>query len=93
MFPSPQDVSKPIRRDLAGTWLRRAEKLAELPPLSGGRCHPYRRLFATELKGLPVQDVAQAGGWKSVETVRGIYQAAEAIGILDAVQLVGRRAG
>ncbi|HZD04256.1 MAG TPA: tyrosine-type recombinase/integrase, partial [Longimicrobiales bacterium] len=76
MFPAPRDEAKPIRKDLAGRWLRKAEKMAGLPKLAGGRWHPYRRLFATELKTVPIQDVAAAGGWKSVETVRQIYQQA-----------------
>ena len=89
LFPSPEDDSKPIRKDLAGDWLVRAEKKAGLPKLAGGRWHPYRRLFATELKSVPVQDVAAAGGWKSIETVQRLYQQAEAKGVLDAVERVG----
>ena len=68
----------------------KAEKLAGLPKLAGGRWHPYRRLFATELKGVPVQDVAAAGGWKNVETVQRIYQQSEAKGVLGAVQRIGQ---
>ena len=90
LFPSPGDPSIPIRRNLAGNWLVRAEKLAGLPKLRGGRWHPYRRLFATELRAVPVHDVAAAGGWKSVETVQRIYQQAEAKGVLGAVQRVGQ---
>ena len=63
-------------KDVAGRWLLKAERLAGLPKLSGGRWHPYRRLFATELKSVPVKDVAFAGGWKSIETVQRIYQQA-----------------
>ena len=90
VFPSPTDPDAPIRKDTAGTWLRRAEKLADLPPLAGGRFHPYRRLFAIELKALPIHDVAAAGGWSSVETVQRIYQKPEAKGVLAAVQRVGQ---
>lgn len=89
LFPAPGDSSKPMRKDTAGVWLLRAEKLAGLPKLAGGRWHPYRRLFATELRALPVHDVAAAGGWRSVETVQRIYQRAEASGVLSAVERVG----
>jgi hypothetical protein len=57
----------------------------------GGIWHPYRRLFAIELKALPIHDVAAAGGWSSVETVQRIYQKAEAEGVLKAVQSIGKR--
>ena len=56
VFPSPGDPDVPIRIDTPGTWLRKAEKLAGLPPLAGGRWHPYRRLFANDLKSLPIHD-------------------------------------
>ncbi len=89
LFPAPRDATAPIRKDTAGRWLMRAEKLAGLPKLAGGRWHPYRRLFATELRALPVHDVAAAGGWRSVETVQRIYQRAEAAGVLRALQSLG----
>lgn len=93
LFPAPGDSSRPMRKDTAGVWLLRAEKLAGLPKLAGGRWHPYRRLFATELRALPVHDVAAAGGWRSVETVQRIYQRAEASGVLSAVLRVGNGGG
>ena len=43
------------------------------------------RLWATERKHVPVQDVAAAGGWNSVETVRQLYQQADPAGVLRAV--------
>ena len=79
-------------RIVDGSWLRRAEKLARLPPLSGGIWHPYRRLFAIESKALPIHDVAAEGGWSSVETVQRIYQKEEAKGVLKAVQSIGKGA-
>ena len=85
LFPSPKDNSKPIRRDLTARWLLKAEKLAGLPKLAGG-FHPYRRLWATERKDLPVQDVAAAGGWKTVETVQRLYQQADGATTLAAVE-------
>ena len=64
LFPSPRKDTEPIRRDLAGKWLLKAEKLSELPKLKGGVWHPYRRLWAVERKHLPDADVAAAGGWR-----------------------------
>ncbi|MEQ9570166.1 MAG: tyrosine-type recombinase/integrase [Longimicrobiales bacterium] len=90
LFSAPKDPSAPIRKDTAGNWLMRSERLAGLPKLAGGRWHPYRRLFATELRALPVHDVAAAGGWRSVETVQRIYQRAEAKGVLEAIEAAGR---
>ena len=64
----------------------KAEKFAGLPKLAGGQFHPYRRLWATERKDLPVQDVAAAGGWKTVETLQRLYQQADGATTLAAVQ-------
>jgi len=85
LFPAPKEPEKAIRVDTAGNWLRKAEKLAKLPPLAGGRWHPYRRLFAIELKTLSIHEVAVAGGWKSTETVQRSCQKAEAKGALAAI--------
>lgn len=74
LFPAPTDPEKPVDRYLAARWLQSAEKLAGLEPLDGTLWHAYRRMFAMELKHLPVQDVAFLGGWTSVETVMQIYQ-------------------
>ena len=35
---------------------------------------PFRRLWASERKGLPVKDVAAAGGWKDITTLLDCYQ-------------------
>ena len=78
LFPSPKDDAKPIRRDLAGRWLLRAEKAAELPKLRGGVWHPYRRLWATERKHLPDADVAASGGWRDTRALKLSYQHADA---------------
>ncbi len=91
LFPAPRDDGQPVRKDLAGEWLVSAEKLAGLPKLAGGRWHPYRRLFDTELKAMPIKDVAAAGGWKSTETVQRTYQQPEASGVLAAVRRIGRQ--
>jgi hypothetical protein len=59
-------------------WLRKAEDLAELAHLERGGFHAYRRKWGTERKHLPVQDVAHAGGWKSLDVLQRIYQQPDA---------------
>ena len=74
LFPSPKGPTLPISKDLAAQWLLEAEQRAELPKLRGGMWHPYRRKWATARKGLPLADVAQAGGWRPQETLARCYQ-------------------
>ena len=64
----------------------KAEKLAELPKLAGGRWHPYRRLWATERKTLPDADVAAAGGWRDTRALKMSYQQADPITVLRVVE-------
>ena len=89
LFPAPQDPSKPVLKGLVGGWLMKAEKLAGLPKLSGGRWHPYRRLWATERKHLPSQDVAAAGGWNDTQALTLIYQKADPATVLRVVEAGG----
>lgn len=74
LFPSPQDVTKPTRYELAAEWLREAEERAGLTKQDGGLWHPYRRKWATERKHLPDVDVAAAGGWLNPRTLVDLYQ-------------------
>lgn len=39
--------------------------------------HAYRRKWATERKHLPEVDVAKAGGWASLESLKTAYQQAD----------------
>jgi len=86
LFPAPTDDEKPIRYKLASDWLVRAEELAELPKLAGGRWHPYRRLWASERKHLPDVDVAAAGGWKDTRALKLSYQHADPATVLRVVE-------
>jgi integrase len=74
LFPRPTDATKPVSYEDASKWLRAAEKKAKLAKLKGSLWHAYRRKWGTERKGLPVQDVAAAGGWKDIQTLQRIYQ-------------------
>lgn len=86
LFPAPMDRKKPVRSDQVGRWLRKAEEAAELEPLEGGRFHPYRRMWACLRKALPDVDVAQAGGWASLEALKLAYQRPDADTMLAVVQ-------
>lgn len=77
IFRSPKDPGEPLRYELASDWLRDAEKLARVEPMDGSLWHAYRRMWATERKSLPVQDVAKAGGWKDISTLQEVYQQAD----------------
>ena len=48
-----------------------------MPHLEQGCWHPYRRMWATARKHLPIQDVAQAGGWKNHAVLATLYQQAD----------------
>jgi integrase len=75
LFPAPRSGgAKPVDRWLAAKWLEQAERLAEVPHLEQGCWHPYRRMWATARKHLPIQDVAQAGGWKNHAVLATLYQ-------------------
>ena len=89
--PSPGDPDQPLTRHLADKWLRRAEQVAGLETQEGTLWHGYRRGFATACKGLPAQDVARAGGWKSVRVVEDIYTQADEATTFSVVQHVAER--
>lgn len=73
IFPAPGSDGH-VDTTLASRWLRKAEKLAEIPHVRGFGFHAFRRLFATSRKHLPVQDVAEAGGWRGTQVLRDLYQ-------------------
>jgi integrase len=77
LFPSPTSPLRPVSKELASTWLRKAEEQAGLEALDGSLWHAYRRKWATERKHLPVQDVAKAGGWRDVQVLQAAYQQAD----------------
>ena len=89
LFPAPKNDTRHMRRDLAGRWLLQAERLAELPKLSRGLWHPYRRAWATARKHMPDADVAAAGGWRDVTALRLSYQHADPETTLRVVEETG----
>jgi len=74
LFPAPRNAEKPVRYELASEWLQEAEGAAKLEPQDGTLWHAYRRLWASARKDLPDVDVAQAGGWASLEALKLAYQ-------------------
>ncbi len=85
LFPSPCDPTKPVRRNTADKWLRKAEALAGLEPQKGSLWHAFRRGWVTARKHMPDVDVAEAGGWKSLEALRTAYQQPDEATMLDVV--------
>ena len=83
IFPTASDPSRAISRDAFGHWLAAAEKKANLPKLDGSLWHAYRRAWATSRKGLPVVDVAAAGGWNDIGTLMKCYQQADDVTLLE----------
>jgi len=73
VFPMRKDSSTAVTRHLAADWLKRAYGVAGVERPKQGLWHPFRRKWATDRKGLPVPDVAAAGGWRDVPTLL-IYQ-------------------
>ncbi len=83
MFASRDDPGEAITRHVADSWMRKAEKLAELEHLKQGCWHPLRRGWATRKKPHANQvDVAHAGGWASPTTMQKCYQQADMSGML-----------
>lgn len=90
LFPAPRKKGEPFDSDLAGKWLVRAEKKAKLSKLKGGRWHPYRRLFATELAHVPAKTAAMLGGWKNPATMQRLYQQPTGESLYAAAAQVGK---
>ena len=85
LFTAATDDTRPVRKEAASKWLRRAERLAKLEGLDGSLWHAFRRGWATSRKHLPDVDVAAAGGWKSTETLRRCYQVCDEASVLRVV--------
>jgi integrase len=77
VFPSPSDSTVPVSRNLARDWWRELEARSGLAPEPGRGWHALRRMFATELKGLPLRDLMALGGWQSPLTLTMCYTAAD----------------
>ena len=70
-------MKKPVSVHLARDWWMRCEKEAALPHQPGCGWHSLRRLFATELKAVPLKDLCELGGWRTPQLVVSVYQRAD----------------
>ena len=86
LFASTEDPSRSIGKEMAGWWLRKAEKLAKLEHLERGGYHAFRRAWASERRHLPAQDVAAAAGWRSLSVMRTAYMHADAATVYSVVE-------
>ena len=68
VFPMKNDPQRPVSRQLAADWLKRAYRYAGIVRPKGGLWHPFRRKWATERKDYPLRDLAAAGGWEDLPT-------------------------
>ena len=73
VFPAPGDSTQPCSRYLVRAWWERASTKAKLPKVKRRGYHSLRRQFATELKTVPLADLAALGGWKDPQTILKCY--------------------
>ena len=85
LLPSNTEPHLACGKIFAGRWLRRAEKLAELPNIARGAWHPFRRSVASEHRHLPDADIMVAG-WRSSRVMRESYQHADGQGMLSVAE-------
>lgn len=93
VFPSPTDAGVPVSVNLARDWWLRCERVAGIPHEPGCGFHSLRRLFATELKHVPLKDVCELGGWRSPQLVVSVYQRADLATMRTALEQRGRLEG
>lgn len=77
LFPAERDSDAPVSKETAHYWWKRAEQLAGLPRQNRGGWHMLRRAWATARKGMPLQDVMAAGGWRNPVALQRAYQHAD----------------
>lgn len=87
VFPANEDVTRPLDKQMAYYYLRKAEKLAGVAKQKQGGFHAFRRAWATRRRHLPAQDVARAGGWRDVKALQKAYQAADPETVRRVVEL------
>lgn len=78
LFPAPRDLTRGPSRETVVRYLRQALTAADLPRLPAESFHGLRRKWASERKHLPDVDVAAAGGWRSIATMKRYQQTDEA---------------
>jgi integrase len=84
LFPG-SDGETPIDKQMAGYYLRRAEKLADLPHVRRGGWHAFRRAWAHRNKHKSPHDVAAVGGWFDLGALQDAYQSKDPASMLSVV--------
>lgn len=74
LFPSPGAQERALRYEEASAWLRDAETKAKWSPRRAPYGTPTGACGRPARKDLPDVDVAQAGGWASLEALKLAYQ-------------------
>jgi len=74
ILPDARDEALPMSRQQARALWDRCAKAAGIPRGQRFGWHAMRRKFATDLKAMPLRDLAHAGGWKSTATILEAYQ-------------------
>ena len=74
IFPDPADASQHVDRYVTEDWWNFGEGAAGLARVKGRGWHSLRRNFATEMKDMPLKDLAHLGGWKDTQTILKCYQ-------------------
>lgn len=91
LFPNPSDSNRPATIEHATKWLLDAESLAGLEKQDGSLWHAYRRGWATARKRLPDVDVARAGGWSDLTSLKACYQQADEQTMFEVVSVSSQR--
>lgn len=73
IFPSVVDPSKPFSTHAIQWWWRELRDAAGIPAGERYGWHSFRRKFATEMKRIPLKDLAALGGWRSAQTILTCY--------------------
>lgn len=87
VFPGNRRPGEPLDELMAGYYLTRAEAEAGLPKLHRGGWHAFRRAWASRRRHKPARDVAEAGGWRSLDALQTAYQHADAQTMRQVVEL------
>jgi integrase len=74
VLPAPADGTRPVNVGVLRRYWRRAEERAAVPREAGCGFHALRRAFASDLRHLPLVDLAALGGWKRPEVIVRCYQ-------------------
>jgi integrase len=73
VFPSPEDPSKPLSRNVVRDWWERVARLAKLPVGERYGWHSLRRGWASAMRDVSPREMIDLGGWASYDTPLKCY--------------------